>query len=62
MANAGNRLAVLFTKVVISLPRLLVLPTPFLRFTARPNGPLEKEGRTPTLDIVPCRNQQTSFL
>ncbi len=41
-----------FTKVVISLPRLLVLPTPFLRVVARPNGPNEREGRVPTLDIT----------
>ena len=52
VANGGNRLAVRFTKVVINFPRLLVLPTPFLRIVARPNGPLEKEGRTPTLDIT----------
>ena len=52
VVNLGNRLAVKFTKVVISLPRILVLPTPFLRIVAKPNGPTEKEGRTPTLDIT----------
>ena len=52
VANAGNRLAVQFTKVVVSLRRLLCFPTPFLRIVARPNGPLEKEGRVPTLDVT----------
>lgn len=40
--NVGNRLAVQFTKVVISLRRILFLPTPFIRIVARPNGTLEK--------------------
>ena len=50
--NPGNRLAVKFCKVVVSVRRLLVLPTPFLRFVARPFGPAEKEGRVPTLDVT----------
>ena len=51
VANPGNRLAVKFCKVVVSLRRLL-LPTPFLRIVARPFGPVEKEGRVPTLDVT----------
>ena len=50
--NPGNRLAVKFCKVVVSLRRLLLLPTPFLRIVARPFGPVEKEGRVPTLDVT----------
>ena len=48
--NAGNRINVRFMKVVVALRRVLFVPTPFLRIVARPNGPNEKEGRTPTLD------------
>ena len=50
--NAGNRLEVTFLKVVVQLRRVLGIPTPFLRIVARPNGPNEKEGRTPTLDLT----------
>lgn len=52
VVNPGNRLAVEFTKVVVSFNRLLFVPTPFLRIVAKPNGTLEKEGRVPTLDIT----------
>lgn len=47
VVNTGNRLAVQFTKVVISLQRILFIPTPFLRVTARPNGTLEKVRQGP---------------
>jgi hypothetical protein len=50
--NAGNRINVRFMKVVVALRRVLFVPTPFLRIVARPNGPNEKEGRTPTLDLT----------
>ena len=50
--NAGNRINVRVRKVVVALRRVLFVPTPCLRIVARPNGPNEKEGRTPTLDLT----------
>jgi hypothetical protein len=51
--NAGNRANVKFERVVFSLRRLLVLPFfGIIKKVARPNGPSEKAGVTPCIDVT----------
>mmetsp|Transcript_90682 Transcript_90682/g.282028 ORF Transcript_90682/g.282028 Transcript_90682/m.282028 type:complete len:282 (-) Transcript_90682:3-848(-) len=50
---AGNRVNVRFERVVFTLCRLLLLPLfGLLRKVAKPKGPSEQAGVTPTLDIT----------
>lgn len=53
VVNTGERANVKFQKVIFSLRRLLLLPTfGKIRKTAFPNGPAEKQGVLPSIDVT----------